>query len=120
MNPGDITLAALIQGDGAIKYRPSLVLAVLPPFGDLLLCGISTQLRHLQEGFDEIISPDQEDFRRSGFRRSGLRAESLFRLGNLTTYPAHDCAVRVGAVSAARLRRLLTNLSEFLRPSQTP
>ena len=43
MNEGDLALAPLPQADGQIKNRPVALLRRLPPFGDFLVCGISTQ-----------------------------------------------------------------------------
>ncbi len=51
---GSVVLSPFTQADGRIKNRPALVLRVMPPFGDFLVCGISRQLRHCVEGFDEI------------------------------------------------------------------
>jgi mRNA interferase MazF len=40
---GDVILTQIPQSDGTLKSRPALVLRELPPFRDLLVCGISTQ-----------------------------------------------------------------------------
>lgn len=34
------------QADGRTRNRPAIVLRIMPPFGDLLVCGISRQLHH--------------------------------------------------------------------------
>ena len=47
----------------------------MPPFGDLLVCGVSTQLRQFTPGFDELIMNGDSDF-----AMSGLMAESVIRL----------------------------------------
>jgi len=57
MNEGDIALAPLPQADGQIKNRPVILLRRLPPFGDFLICGVSTQLHQRVAGFDEAITP---------------------------------------------------------------
>ena len=44
------------QADGQIKNRPVVLLRRLPPFGDFLVCGISTQLHQRVTGFDEEIA----------------------------------------------------------------
>lgn len=56
MNEGDLALAPLPQADGQIKNRPVFLLRRLPPFGDFLVCGISTQLQQRVAGFDEVIT----------------------------------------------------------------
>jgi hypothetical protein len=40
----------------------------MPPYGDLLVAGISTQLDKEVKGFDEVISSNDEDFSDSGLR----------------------------------------------------
>lgn len=79
---GRLVLARLPQADDELKTRPALVLRQLRPFGDLLLCGVSSQLRQAVVGFDDIISPDDADF-----ANSGLRLASLIRVGYLGVVP---------------------------------
>jgi mRNA interferase MazF len=45
MKEGDVLLATLRQADGALKDRPVVLLRRMPPFQDLLVCGVSTQLQ---------------------------------------------------------------------------
>jgi len=84
----------------------------MPPFNDLLVCGISTQLHHRVEGFDEIISPADGDF-----STSGLLAESLIRLGFLAVLPRRSILGSIGSVAPERHRRLLVALSAYLTQS---
>lgn len=72
MKEGDIILTPLQQVDGAVKNRPALLLRELPPFGDFLACGISTQLRQFVPGFDDTITKTDLNF-----ASSGLLADSL-------------------------------------------
>jgi mRNA interferase MazF len=101
----------LPQRDGTLKDRPALFLKKMPPFQDFLVCGISTQLHQAMPDFDEIIVSVDADF-----RTSGLKAASLIRLGYLAVLPRSELKGRIGSVSAARYKRLLTRLSDFLRP----
>jgi mRNA interferase MazF len=110
MNEGDIVLALLPQTDGRGKYRPALVLRRMPGFGDLLVCGISTQLRQRVADFDEIIEPTHGDF-----KRSGLKAPSLIRLGFVAVLPSSSFLGTIGSISGERHRRLLSNLAEYLK-----
>jgi mRNA interferase MazF len=82
MKEGDIVLALLPQTDGQGKYRPAVVWRQMPGFGDLLVCGISTQLRQQIANFDEVIEPSHDDF-----TTSGLKAPSLIRLGFIAVLP---------------------------------
>ena len=113
MKEGDVLLAALLQGDGTFKDRPTLCLKRMPPFQDFLVCGISTQIHQAVPNFDEPITPAESDF-----RTSGLKAASLIRLGYLAVLPRSEFKGRIGSVSAARRQRLLTRLSDFLRPPE--
>ena len=111
MKEGDVLLAALRQSDGSIKDRPVLFLRRMPPFQDLLVCGLSSQLHQATTQFDEIISTSDADF-----RASGLKDDSLVRLGFLAVLPQRQFKGRIGSISSARHARLLTTLSEYLRP----
>lgn len=48
----------------------------MPGYGDLMIFGISIQLRQTQKDFDEVLAARDEDF-----AESGLLADSLMRLG---------------------------------------
>ena len=53
------------------KLRPALVIDKLPgAFDDWLICMISTQMRHLNPGFDDQIQQDDADFVRSGLKQT--------------------------------------------------
>jgi mRNA interferase MazF len=82
----------------------------MPPFGDFLVCGISTQLQQTSQ-LDEIISRGDADF-----SLSGLKATSLIRLGFLAVLPKSEFKGRIGSVSSDRHSRLLAKLAEHLRP----
>ncbi len=112
MKAGNIRLSPLRQADGQIKTRPVLLLRIAPPSGDFIACGLSTQLQQEVPGFEEIIGPDDADF-----ATARLKHVSLIRLAFLGSVPVHELRGRVGAISDSRLHRLLTKLSDFLRPS---
>lgn len=109
MTEGRILLAPVPQADGAVKPRPVLALRHIPPFGYLLVCGISSQLRHEIKDFDEIIRLDA-----SNFPTSGLQTESLIRLGFLGLLPQKRILADLGRISKERHGRLLRNLAEHL------
>ena len=111
MNERDVVLTPLPQSDGRIKHRPAIVLRKMPPFGDLLVCGVSTQFHQAVADFDDLIEPLHDDF-----RASGLKAASVIRIGFLAVLPASSFIGRMGAISAERHRGLLIRLSQFLRP----
>ena len=81
----------------------------MPPFKDVLICGVSTQLRQAAKDFDELISPGDADF-----VSSGLKEESLIRLGFLVVVPRSKIVGSIGSISPERHKQLLQRLSEYL------
>ncbi len=109
MKQGDVVLVTMPQADGSVKNRPTVILREMPPFQDLPVCGVSTQLRQEVKDFDEIVSPADSDF-----KTSSLVGKSLIRLGFLTVVPQSKIVGVIGSISAARHRRLLRKLSDYL------
>jgi mRNA interferase MazF len=109
MKEGDVALAVLPQVDQRAKSRPVVVLREMPLRRDVLVCGISTQLRQEIDGFDEIISPADLDF-----KGSGLLSASLIRLGFLAVLPRQRIAGSIGSISHDRHQRLLKALAQYL------
>jgi 3-deoxy-manno-octulosonate cytidylyltransferase (CMP-KDO synthetase) len=109
MKEGDVILVPLPQSDGQRKPRPAVVLRILPPFGDLLVCGISTKTHQQVAGLDEIITTTDPDF-----ASSGLRAPSIIRLGFLAEFLPRQTLGVIGKISIERHHRLLVRLSQFL------
>jgi len=111
MKEGDVVLTPLPQADGKIKNRPAVFLREMPPFQDILVCGVSTQVHQLAPDFDEIITRQDSDF-----STSGLIAESLVRLGFLAVLPRKNIVGSIGAIAPERHARLLRKLSRHLEP----
>ncbi len=109
MKEADIILTPLPQADGILKNRPALLLREVPPFGDFLACGISTQIHQAVPGFDDVLSRGDVDF-----GLSGLVADSVIRLGFLAVLPRQKILGSIGEVAAARHARLLRRLSSHL------
>ena len=109
MKEGDVILTPVPQADGKLRDRPAIFLREIPPYRDLLVCGVSTQLHQYVKDFDEIISPADEDF-----KSSGLRSKSLIRLGFLAVLPRHRVLGSIGSISSERHKRLLRKLSDYL------
>lgn len=102
MKEGDVILTPVPQADGAVKNRPAVMLGEMPPYRDFLVCGISTQLRQQVKDFDEVFSPFDDDF-----AASGLKAESLVRLGFLAVLPRGSIIGSISSISPDRHRSLL-------------
>lgn len=110
MNEGDVILTPIPQADGNVKNRPAVILREMPLYGDMLVCGVSTQLQHYVQGFDAIITPTDVDF-----TSSGLVAASLIRLSFLAVLPRQTIVGAIGSIAPERHRRLLQALSNYLR-----
>ncbi len=109
MNQGDVILTPIPQADGVIKNRPAIFLREMPPYRDMLVCGVSTQLHQEVRGFDEVVQSTDRDF-----VPSGLRTASLIRLGFLAVFPRTAVIGSIGAISSERHKRLLKRLSDYL------
>jgi len=109
MNQGDVILTPVPQADGNLKNRPAIFLRELPPYRDMLVCGVSTQLHREVKGFDDVIRSTDSDF-----KSTGLKTDSLIRLGFLAVLPRKTVLGPIGAISIARHQRLLKRLSDYL------
>ena len=109
MKERDVVIVAMPQVDGATKNRPVVILREMQPFRDLLVCGVSTQVHQAVRGFDEIIGPQDADF-----MASGLRSESVIRLGFLITVSRRTVRGSIGSIAASRHKRLLKKLADYL------
>jgi mRNA interferase MazF len=94
---------------GQIKNRPAIILRELPPYRDLLVCGVSTQLQQFVPGFDELIISKDKDF-----VSSGLIADSVIRLGFLAVVQRKTVLGSIGKIATERHNRLLRILSAYL------
>ncbi|MFH1634270.1 MAG: transcriptional regulator [Chloroflexota bacterium] len=102
-------LAALPQAGGSVKNRPAVALRIMRPYGDMLVCGVSTQLRQMVPDFDEEIGRLDADF-----AESGLLADSIIRLGFLAVLPRQCILGSIGTISNERHQRLLHRLGAYL------
>lgn len=114
MKEGDVILTPVPQADGTIKNRPAIILREMPPYKDFLVCGVSTQLHQRVQDFDEIILPSDPDF-----ASSGLKSESLVRLGFLAVLPRSRIVGSIGSIASQRHKKLLKSLSDYLTRQDT-
>jgi mRNA interferase MazF len=111
MNPGAVLLARVQQSDGQLKIRPVIVIALIPPYQDLLVCAVSSQTHHEVIGFDDPIPNTSPDF-----IQSGLKVSSLIRLGLIATIPSSVVVGSLGSISAMRLQNLQRRLADHISP----
>jgi mRNA interferase MazF len=108
MKAADIVLTTIPQ-DTQQKIRPVLILKIFPKYGDLLVCGVSSQLYQLVPDFDLILENSHP-----AFKDSGLKTSSLFRLGNLAVLSPSDIIGTIGFLKKDLHSRLINNLASFL------
>ncbi len=95
------------------KARPALLLGKLPgPYGDWLICMISSQTHQYIKDFDEIVDTSKPDF-----ANSGLKTSSVIRVGRLAVVEESILLGAVGEIDAERLKRIKKNLSGWLNKS---
>jgi mRNA interferase MazF len=108
VKPGDVVLAELPQRND-FKLRPALLIKIAPPYGDFILCGITTQLQNNVADVDELIGSTDPDF-----VQSGLKQTSLVRAAFLVTLVPEDIVGKLGEIAPERLARIQHNLARFI------
>lgn len=106
MEKADIVLTFLPQADGVRKNRPALILFRSEPFGDFVVCGISTRLHNAIKEMDEILEFDSSDF-----LSSGLSTPSVIRTLFLASVSPKNIKGLIGKISDDRYRRIVTKLA---------
>ena len=111
VHAGQIVLFRFPQTDlSPGKLRPALIIGRLPgSFEDWLICMISSQIHQYIPEFDEIIAWDDPDY-----PKSGLKNDSLIRVGRLAVVDASVLLGAIGEVDAIRLNRVKANLAAWL------
>lgn len=113
MKQGDIVRAVFQQNDEQIKRRPALVMSIIEPFQDLVLCSISGQLwvTEHESYLNAKLTEDHPDF-----QQTGLKHASVFRLGMLYTISQKHIEGKLGEVSEPLFQdfidRLVTQLKK--------
>ena len=109
--PGQIGLLEFPQTDLAPgKRRPVLLLAQAPgTHDDWWVCMLSTQISQAIPAFDEVVRSGDSDF-----VPSGLRTESVIRVGRVAVVEAGRLIGAIGAISPDRLTRIRRKLADWL------
>lgn len=110
MKPGDVVRWSFVQGDGQRKFSPAIVLGLVPPYNDLLVCAVSSQVQREVKGLDLIVDEGHPDF-----KRMGLRVASVVRVVQLTTLPDKVIQGAIGSVSTGTLGVLKSRLRDWLK-----
>ena len=93
------------------KLRPALVLRQLPgQYNDWLICMISSQLQQRVPDFDEVITPNDSDF-----KKSGLKLPSLIRISRLAVVERNIILGKLGQIDDKRLSLIKQRLSQWIQ-----
>ncbi|HYV94742.1 MAG TPA: type II toxin-antitoxin system PemK/MazF family toxin [Chitinophagales bacterium] len=109
MEVGTIVKAAFLQADRQIKIRPAVIIKLIPPYNDFLICAISTQTHLFVEGLDIRIEKHSADF-----TSSGLLQESIIRVGMLASVPKNMLQGAIGKTSQPMCEQILRQLRNFI------
>ena len=112
MKERDIILVAMVQADNRNKRRPALILRQMPKFGDLLICGISTQTHQSIPNFDVILEQESPEFGQTGLVRT-----SVVRLGFINVIPVSKASGVLGNIRQELHTTLLDRLCQYLKKS---
>ena len=109
---GQIVLFKFPQTDHTRgKLRPALVIRRLPgPYHDWLIYIVSSNLDQKVPDFDEMITPDDSDF-----KETGLKVPSLIRIGRLAVVDGDILLGKLGQVDTQRLLRIKQKLSRWIQ-----
>jgi mRNA interferase MazF len=110
MEEGSIIKVAFPQADGIIKFRPAVLIKKVPPYNDLMVCAVSTQIQTFVPGLDLIIQQEEKDF-----GQTRLKQSSIIRVAKLTTIPIKDVEGTIGNIGPTRYKQILVQLNVFLR-----
>jgi mRNA interferase MazF len=108
---GQIVLFKFPQTDLTTgKLRPALLVKPLSNGSDdWLVCMISTKTGQELTGLDEIITPNDQDF-----KQTGLKSESVVRVSRLAVVSEKILLGKIGEISAERLERIKINLATWI------
>lgn len=94
---------------GGVKKRPGVLIAQYPPFGDWLICGITSSLGHEVRGFDILIDTEHPDRVSSGLEHPGL-----IRIGFLSVVPEERIEAVVGRLSSSTIATIVERIKSKL------
>ena len=93
------------------KLRPALVLRRLPGhYNDWMICMISSQLHQEIPDFDEVITPADSDF-----QRSGLKFASVIRISRLAVVSGEILLGKLGQLDTQRHSRIKQRLANWIQ-----
>ena len=102
-------IVTIFPQDKQKKLRPSLALPEFPKYGDVLVCGITSQIHQYIPALDLLLDKDHPDFKNTGLKFPGVR-----RLNMLTMIPISNINGTIGQISASTHRSLLQSLADYL------
>ena len=110
--PGQVVLFRFPQTDlNEGKLRPAVLIKKVPSqYDDWLVCMVSSQLRHFDPDFDEIVRDSDDDY-----STSGLKVASVIRIGRMAVVDESILVGSIGEISSERLTRITDRLASWLK-----
>ena len=111
LKDGQVVLFRFPHSDKTVgKLRPALIVRKLPgPYSDWLICMISSNFSQKLPEFDETITENNQDF-----KKSGLKQDSVIRITRIAVVEESILLGSIGEISPSRLVRIKKKLSEWL------
>ena len=93
-----------------VKLRPAVCLRKMPPtYNEFLVCALTSRVnQHYFKGFDEIVTPQDDNLKKLTAQQSVIRPGFLGRIR------IKEIEGSIGSISVVRHRRLLKKLSNYL------
>ncbi len=92
------------------KLRPALVIRKVPgEYDDWLICMISSRPHQKHIELDEIIGPEDKDF-----RDSALKTRSVIRISRLAVIEREILLGKLGNISSLRLQRIKGKITKWI------
>lgn len=110
MDRGDIVLSKMPVADYSFKLRPVLIINILPPYNDLFVCGISSQIHQHIKGLSFLIN--ENDY---FFESSGLNKSSVIRMNYLATIPVSWVFGKIGNVPGKVFEKILSDIVRLVQ-----
>lgn len=108
---GQIVLFRFPQTDlVAGKLRPALLLRRVPsPYGDWLICMVSSRLPRGLPGLDEVIQETDPEF-----AATGLKTASVIRVTRIAVVAGERLEGRLGHIGPNRLQGIRKRLADWI------
>jgi mRNA interferase MazF len=110
MKRGDVVTMAFPQADKQIKLRPAVLMKEVPPFGDWIVCPVSTKLHREVPGLDVVVRTGHPEF-----ASMGLKRDSIIRVAKIQSAPKEEIQGLIGSMSEAAFGDLVRRFVQWFQ-----